>query len=202
MSFLFQGIPAMQNFDSRGSTTLNRASLISTLITYNPGYASERPFVAQFLDLLKHPDAFQRHHLPGHITGSSWILDSSRKFVLLVHHGTLNKWLQPGGHADGEENVLNVALREAQEETGVQHFRVLHEDFFDIDIHPIPTRPGFPGHLHYDIRFLFEADKSEKLVVSDESHDVAWVDVNELDSLTHGNPSIMRMAQKADALKS
>lgn len=150
----------------------------------------------QFLELLEHPNAFQRDHLPGHITGSSWILDASKQSVLLVHHGTLNKWLQPGGHADGEENVLNVALREAQEETGVRNFRLLSENIFDLDIHPIPARLNFPEHLHYDIRFLFEADKEERIIVSEESHDVAWIAIDKLGALTQSNPSIIRMVAK------
>jgi 8-oxo-dGTP pyrophosphatase MutT (NUDIX family) len=175
---------------------LDREWIVNSLANYRTSFSEEKPFVSEFLELLKHPDAFQRFHLPGHITGSSWILDTSRKFVLLVHHGTLDRWLQPGGHAEGEENVLNVALREAQEETGVKDFKILQEDIFDLDIHPIPARKGFPDHLHYDIRFLFEADKKEKIVVSDESHDVAWVAIDELSALTQNNPSIMRMVHK------
>jgi 8-oxo-dGTP pyrophosphatase MutT (NUDIX family) len=106
----------------------------------------------------------------------------------------LNRWLQPGGHADGEENVLNVALREAQEETGLTHFKLLQDDIFDLDIHPIPARGNFPDHLHYDIRFLFEADINEKIIVSDESHDVSWLALSQLTTLN--NFSLMRMANK------
>ncbi len=175
---------------------MDRKSVIKSLEKYNTSHAEEKLFVSRFLELLNHPDAFQRHHLPGHITGSSWILDQSRQYVLLVHHGTLNKWLQPGGHADGEENVLNVALREAQEETGLKHFKLLQEEIFDLDIHPIPARGGFPEHLHYDIRFLFEADRNEQVIVSDESHDVAWIALQELSVLTQDNLSIMRMVKK------
>jgi 8-oxo-dGTP pyrophosphatase MutT (NUDIX family) len=112
----------------------------------------------------------------------------------------LNKWLQPGGHAEGEENVLNVALREAREETGVREFKVLGQGIFDLDIHPIPARKGFPDHLHYDIRFLFEADKNKQVTVSDESHDVAWVALDALGELTQNNPSIMRMVHKLSSL--
>lgn len=173
---------------------MDRDSLISALRKYNTAFAEENLFVPQFLELLNHPDAFQRHHLPGHITGSSWILDRSKQNVLLVHHGTLNKWLQPGGHADGEENVLNVALREAEEETGLKHFKLLQEEIFDLDIHPIPARANFPGHLHYDMRFLLEADINEKIIVSDESHDVSWLALSQLNTLN--NPSLMRMANK------
>ena len=175
---------------------MDRQSLIEQLHAYHSCFKTEEVFVNDFLELLKHPRAFQRDHLPGHITGSSWIVDPSRNFVLLVHHGTLNKWLQPGGHAEGEENVLNVALREAEEETGVKKFKILQQGFFDLDIHPIPARSGFPQHLHYDMRFLFEADRTHRITVSEESHDVAWVEIEKLESLTGGNPSIMRMVEK------
>lgn len=173
---------------------LDRNSIIHALKNYSTSFPEENLFVPKFLELLNHQDAFHRHHLPGHITGSSWILDQSRQYVLLVHHGTLNKWLQPGGHAEGEENVLNVALREAEEETGLKHFKLLQEGIFDLDIHPIPARAGFPDHLHYDVRFLFEADKNEKIIVSVESHDVAWIALSQLATLN--NPSLTRMANK------
>src|SRR5687768_14321605 len=113
---------------------LTRESIIRQLVRYSSDFLEETVFANQFIELLRHQDAFQRHYLPGHITGSSWILDHSKQFVLLVHHGTLNKWLQPGGHADGEENVLNVALREAEEETGVKQFQLLQKEIFDLDI--------------------------------------------------------------------
>jgi 8-oxo-dGTP pyrophosphatase MutT (NUDIX family) len=179
---------------------LDRQAIISELRRYRSSFKEEILFVKEFLDLLTHPHAFQRDHLPGHITGSSWILDHSRQFVLLVHHGTLNQWLQPGGHADGDENVLNVALREADEETGLKNFSLIHENIFDLDIHPIPARKGFPDHLHYDIRFLFEASKKEKIIISEESHDVAWVALADLGKLTENNPSVMRMATKCQSL--
>jgi len=178
----------------------DRNSIIDKLSQYTSAYTEEKLFASQFLELLSHPNAFQRDHLPGHITGSSWILDPSRKFVLLVHHGTLDRWLQPGGHADGEENVLKVALREAQEETGVLQFNLLQENIFDLDIHPIPERRGFPQHLHYDIRYLFEAHMNAKIVVSDESHDVKWVAIEKLSRVTNNNVSVMRMAKKVNNL--
>ena len=180
---------------------MDRQTITKALLNYETPYADEQPFVNKFLELLNHPNAFQRHHMPGHITGSSWIVDASREFVLLVHHGTLNRWLQPGGHADGEEDVLNVALREAREETGVTQFQVLQNTFFDLDIHPIPANSRFPAHLHYDIRFLLQADRHEKIIVSEESHDVAWIPIQQLQQLTVNNASVMRMLEKAQGLR-
>jgi 8-oxo-dGTP pyrophosphatase MutT (NUDIX family) len=173
----------------------DRPSLILALQQYQTKYKEEMNFVSSFLFLLQHQDAYQRTHLPGHITGSAWIVDRQREFVLLTHHAKLNKWLQPGGHADGDENVLNVALREAEEETGVKHFKILHHNIFDLDIHPIPARKDFGTHDHYDIRFLLEADMNEPLVITEESHDLTWIPLKNLSDY-NDSPSLLRMAEK------
>ena len=102
--------------------------------------------------------------------------------------------MQPGGHADGEENILNVALREAEEETGLVNFKPA-PGIFDIDIHLIPERKDFPEHYHYDIRFLMEANEYEKIVVSEESHDVQWVNLHELENFSTER-SVLRMKDK------
>jgi len=175
---------------------MNRQQLISALQTYPSRDPDEIGFVPRFLELLRHADAYQRAHLPGHITGSAWIVDTSRTFVLLTHHAKLNKWLQPGGHADGDENILNVALREVNEETGLHPRNPSQQTPFDLDIHPIPARQDFPEHLHYDVRFLFVADKGEPLLLSEESHALAWVPLAEVAAISQNNRSMMRMVDK------
>jgi 8-oxo-dGTP pyrophosphatase MutT (NUDIX family) len=177
---------------------LTRSSLLDQLKHYDTQYSEELVFVDQFLTLLQHPDAYQRHHLPGHITGSSWIVDPEHQAALLLHHGKLNKWLQPGGHSDGDENTLAVALREAQEETGVFNFRIPSETIFDLDIHPIPERKDMPAHFHYDVRFLFYASVKDTIIVSEESHDVMWIPFGELHFQTGNNSSILRMLEKTE----
>jgi 8-oxo-dGTP pyrophosphatase MutT (NUDIX family) len=174
---------------------MDRKSLIEGIQQFRTSFIEEEKFKASFLDLLNQDRCFHRDHLPGHITGSAWIINENKTKVLLVHHAKLNRWLQPGGHADGEENVLNVALREAQEETGVKEFKLLQQEIFDLDIHPIPARKDFPEHLHYDVRFLFEANEKDEIIVSEESHDVKWISLNELSNY---NPetSIQRLAKK------
>jgi 8-oxo-dGTP pyrophosphatase MutT (NUDIX family) len=179
---------------------VTRAALTEQLSNYKTSFVEEATFIPQFLKLLEHQDAYQRHHLPGHLTGSAWIIDHTRKFALLTHHAKLNKWLQPGGHADGDENIFNVALREAEEETGLKNFKSLSQTFSDIDIHTIPARKDFPQHLHFDIRFVFQADKKEALVITQESHDLAWISIDNLTALTKNNPSIERMAEKISRL--
>ena len=132
--------------------------------------------------------------MPGHITGSAWILNKERTQTLLVHHAKLNKWVQPGGHADGDENILAVALKEAEEETGLKNFTI-NPLLFDIDIHTIPARKDFREHQHYDIRFLLTGDVDERIIVSDESHDVKWIALSELEKYTIER-SVLRMKDK------
>jgi 8-oxo-dGTP pyrophosphatase MutT (NUDIX family) len=170
-------------------------SLTTLLQQYNSSDPAELKFRNQFIELLKHPRAYHRDHLPGHITGSAWVLNQDRTEVLLVHHAKLNRWLQPGGHADGDEDVVAVALRELEEETGVKKVTPWGSGIFDIDIHSIPTRKDFPQHDHYDVRFAFIANEKEPLLVSEESHDVQWVLLAELDRFTDSE-SVYRMARK------
>jgi len=142
-----------------------------------------------------HEDCLLRSQLTGHLTGSAWIVDASRTRTLLTHHRKLDKWLQLGGHADGDPDLRAVALREAREESGLTRLRAVSAEIFDLDRHWIPERKTEPAHWHYDLRFMIEADPSELLAVSDESHDVAWV---ELARVTVLNPeeSMARMVRK------
>lgn len=175
----------------------SRERLQHYLKSYSTPYPEEAPFAEKFLSLLQAEAAYRRDHLPGHITGSAWILNSSKNQVLLVHHAKLNKWLQPGGHADGDENILQVAIREAREETGLNNLTLLHSGLFDIDIHTIPQRKEVPEHLHYDIRFAFQTDGQEEIMRSEESHNVAWINVDDLAQQTQSNTSILRMVKKS-----
>ncbi len=174
---------------------MDRGQLVNLLQGYSSPFPEEQVFVASFLELLRHPDCFQRFHLPGHLTGSAWILNAAKTKVVLVHHGKLNRWMQPGGHADGDENIFAVAMREGNEETGIQNL-IGTEEIFDIDIHTIPERKDFPEHQHYDIRFLFIANEAEPIIVSEESHDVKWIELGELESFAKER-SVIRMKEKS-----
>jgi 8-oxo-dGTP pyrophosphatase MutT (NUDIX family) len=173
----------------------SRQELINAIGQYSSSYNDEMIFRDQFLELLRSPSCFHRDHLPGHITGSAFIIDESRSFTLLTHHAKLNKWLQPGGHADGDENIPGVALREAEEETGLKNFSLVQPAIFDIDIHTIPARKDFPEHRHYDIRFLLQASRNEKFTITEESHDLAWISLDDIASMTD-NDSLIRMVEK------
>ena len=136
----------------------------------------------------------------GHFTGSGWIVSPDKRKVLMTHHKIINKWLQLGGHANGENDLLKVALREAIEESGFQRFKVLDNTIFDLDIHRIPKVGSEPSHLHYDVRFLLEADpEKEQIIVSDESYDVAWFSIENV-LILNPEKSIHRMVEKTLAL--
>ena len=146
----------------------------------------------------EHTHCLSRACVPGHLTGSAWVVSPDRSRTLLTHHLKLDKWLQLGGHADGEGDLLAVALREAREESGLARVRALAPRIFDLDRHWIPARQADPGHYHYDLRFLIEADPEEGIVISNESKDLAWVEIDRVSSL---NPeeSIARMVRKTQA---
>jgi 8-oxo-dGTP pyrophosphatase MutT (NUDIX family) len=173
---------------------MDRFSLVRMFESYTTEFTEEQKFIRPFIELLNHKDSFQRSHLPGHITGSAWIVNKEKTKTLLVHHAKLNKWVQPGGHADGEENILNVALREAEEETGLRNLKP-SASIFDVDIHLIPERKEFPEHFHYDIRFLMEGEEEEEILISEESHDVRWINLDELEKFSNER-SVLRMKEK------
>ena len=176
---------------------MHRQDLIKKLENYNPEFEAEQEFRVRFLGFIKNnTDCFERTLAEGHITGSAWIVNSDRTKFLMTHHQKLDKWLQLGGHADGDTNIIRVATKEAEEESGLKSIRLKSTDIFDIDIHTIPARKNEPEHLHYDIRFLFEADESEQLQVSVESKDLAWLTYDELKHACGENDSIFRMAEK------
>ncbi|MEK6676417.1 MAG: NUDIX hydrolase [Planctomycetota bacterium] len=175
---------------------MHRNSLLQLLEVYVPEDDTDRAQRDRIVGFVReNPDCFERTLPIGHITGAAWLLDRSRSRVLLTHHRKLGRWLQLGGHADGDPNVLEVALREAREESGIGDIRPLSTAIFDVDVHPIPARDSEPQHFHYDIRFLLGVTDTEEFEVSEESHDLAWVAMSEVPNIdTDG--SVLRMHRK------
>lgn len=145
------------------------------------------------------PECFERRLVTGHVTASGWIVSEDRSQVLLLHHRKLDRWFQPGGHCDGDPDVLAVAKKEVEEETGIRNFRVVQEGIFDLDIHLIPANNKDAAHYHYDIRFLFVAEPTQELIVNIESKDVKWIPLQEIGKL-NDSESIMRMVRKTTVL--
>ena len=173
---------------------MHRSKLIAELDAYAVRFPEEAATARRFRDFVRrHGDCFKRECLPGHVTGSAWIVDSTGTRALLTHHKKLGRWLQPGGHSDGVADGLVVALREAREETGLE--LVASSDTpMDIDIHEIPARGAEPAHRHYDLRYALTA-RSDAYTVSGESHDLAWVGFDELEAYT-SEDSVLRLRRK------
>lgn len=171
-------------------------ALGAQLVAYalrEPDQAAE---AAEFLDFLQsHGDVFHRHHPPGHFTGSAWLVDATGQQALLTHHRKLQRWLQPGGHADGEADIAAVAAREAEEESGIAGLSLVPQ-LFDIDRHRIPARAVEPEHWHYDLRFVLRAPPGASFLVGPESIDLAWVAIERIASEPEFDPSLARMARR------
>jgi len=177
------------------------------LAHYRDAFPDEAPVVDRICALVHdHADCFLRTCRPGHITAAAWILSADRNRALLTHHRKLDRWLQLGGHADGQWHVEEVALREAREESGFTRFEFVPINGvvmpFDIDVHEIPARYDPTGtliedaHEHHDIRFLLIARDETAIRVSDESHDVRWCTPTEVRELS-SEESLLRMLEKA-----
>ena len=176
---------------------MHRNKLLALLDHYEARFPGEdvdrfRAFVT------RQPRCFERDCWDdGHVTGSAVVLDESGDSMLMTHHAKLGRWLQLGGHADGETDPLAVACREATEESGLAVEPVC-EEIFDLDIHTIPRRGEEPPHFHYDARFLLRADSSAPLRVTDESLALRWVPLGEMGTLTT-EESVLRMVRKLRA---
>ncbi|TBR39116.1 NUDIX domain-containing protein [Dyella terrae] len=163
-------------------------------------YAARHPEEAGVADqfmafLASAPSVFERSHRVGHFTASAWLVSGDGERLLLTHHRKLNRWLQLGGHADGSPDLAEVALREAEEESGLTDLCV-EDELFDIDRHWIPERGSEPGHWHYDVRYVVRATGTEAFVVSEESLALEWRPIPVLIDEPGTDESLRRMADK------
>ena len=177
---------------------MHRQELLNLLGNYQTRFMEEAGYVSRSISYIEeHENCFFRELWPTHVTGSAWVVSPDRQSVLMLHHKKLDQWFQPGGHADGDHDILRVALKETEEETGIDpaKIKLLSADIFDIDIHAIPAGPTDPQHNHIDIRFLLEVDDSLPVPGNDESHDVLWVNLYQV-SRYNNNRSTYRMLEK------
>ncbi|MET0893090.1 MAG: NUDIX hydrolase [Pseudoxanthomonas sp.] len=174
--------------------------LAGQLQDYLRRWPDESASVLQFEELLQDGnghfvrDPFLRERIEGHFTSGAWLVSADGQRILMTHHRKLERWLQLGGHADGERDMAVVALKEAQEESGLPGLTVEGGEIFDLDRHWIPERKDVPGHWHYDVRYVVRAGADENFVVSEESLELAWRPISEL--ANDADESMSRMARK------
>ena len=147
---------------------------------YRPWNEQERQDQALILAFLeRNPDAFYRSNLLAHMTASAWVVNPQRSKVLMVYHRLYDSWSWAGGHADGEEDLLAVALREVREETGVQRLRPVTEDIYSLEVLTVDGHEKHgryvPSHLHLNLTYLLEAEEEQPLRICEaENSGVAW----------------------------
>ncbi len=195
---------------------MKRQQLLNLLEAYQPTPEEMQDKKEMITFIQEHEDCFERSLQEGHVTASAWILSKDHSHALLLHHKKLNDWFQLGGHCDGNPDVLAVAIKEAQEESGIMGIEPVEVEpttssrairsergdpvneknsIFDIDIHWIPERKNEKGHWHYDVRFLLHVVTDEQVVQNHESNELRWVS-KDLCDLPTTAPSVTRMFHK------
>lgn len=175
---------------------MNKENILKLLKNYFPQDPLEKKAYQNIQKfLVEEPCCFDRSCQKGHFTASCWLESFDGKKALLTHHKKMGIWLQLGGHADGDHDLLRVSLKEAHEESGFSDIRPLLPEIFDIGVHFIPTYHNVHAHYHYDIRFLLKSFKDEPFIVSEESHNLRWIYDNEENKLPP-NYDVKRMFYK------
>jgi 8-oxo-dGTP pyrophosphatase MutT (NUDIX family) len=180
---------------------MNREKIVNMIREYASENEAQRRFREPIIDfIINNDDCLGTGNPNGHLTASAWVVNHDRSKVLLTHHVGFDKWIQLGGHTDENEDILCAAFREAKEESGLSSLKLLSDGIFDMDVHFVPARNGKKEHYHYDIRFIFEGDDTEKVIVSEESKDVKWVELHRISEFSN-EESVIRMARKTPGYK-
>jgi 8-oxo-dGTP pyrophosphatase MutT (NUDIX family) len=172
-----------------------------SIIKYQPYNEQEKKDKCIMLDCIdKFDDILSRNNKIAHVTSSGFIVNKTKDKVLMVHHNIYNSWSWTGGHADGEGDLLAVAVKEAMEETGVKAIHPFLPDIFSLDILPvlghIKRGEYISAHLHLSVAYLLEASENEELIVkTDENSGVIWVPVGEVDSYS-SEPYMQKVYRK------
>ena len=179
--------------------TLNQDAqkkLFDLLLAYEPQSSDQIQLKEQFINFIhEHPQCLARDNFYGHITASAWVVDIACEKALLTLHRKIGLWLQCGGHAEGDPDLMRVAMRELSEESGLVDLKPIIPGIFDLDLHRIPAVGQDPSHLHFDVRFFLQLQQAQPLVISEESIDLAWYSAEEIQDL-NTDASVLRLCQK------
>ena len=150
---------------------------IENYIPFNEQEAADKTLILAFL--AANPDAFYRSNRIAHMTASAWVVNPARDKVLMVYHKIYDSWSWTGGHADGDEDLARVALREVREETGVRSARLVSDEIYSLEVLTVDGHEKrgvyVPSHLHLNVTYLIEADEHDALTVCEaENSGVRW----------------------------
>lgn len=182
---------------------MNVKKLIEQYIPYNEQEKKDQALIIKCLDTFE--DVLSRENEIVHFTCSGFVFNKNRDKVLMVYHNIYNSWSWVGGHADGEDDFLGVAIREVKEETGVQNVHVISPDIMALDVLPVIShvkRGNFvSSHIHISVAYLLEVDEEETLhIKADENSNVGWLSLDRyLDSVKeeHMKPIYQKIVEKA-----
>ena len=160
---------------------MNLRKQIESYKPFNEQEESDKELILKYMDTFD--DVLTRENKMCHFTASNWIVNKERTKVIMIYHNIYDSWAWTGGHADGDSNLLHVALKEAKEETGLKNLKVLSDGIYGIEILTVDShikRGKFvSSHLHLDCSFLLEADEEEHLRIKpDENSKIAWIDID------------------------
>ncbi|MBR4470899.1 MAG: NUDIX hydrolase [Erysipelotrichaceae bacterium] len=161
---------------------MNIAEDIRAYQPYNIQEEKDRKIILDFLE--RYDDAFERSNELAHMTASAWVVNHEKNKVLMAYHRIYDSWAWLGGHCDGNENCLEVAMKEVREEAGVKTVKPVSEEIFSLEVLSVDShyKKGnyVPTHLHLNVTYLLEADENETLFVKeDENSNVAWFYLDE-----------------------
>ncbi len=178
---------------------LIKSDILESLWSYKSSHEKEVADVYKTIDFVEKEDSpFSRANSQGHVTASAWIISPDKVSALLIHHKKLNLWFQPGGHIEWEdETVLAAARREALEESGLRDIELLSPEIFDVDIHTIPEKKEVTEHLHYDIRYVFQAKHLDLAPDMTEVIGIKWIPISVALQSPDTYGTIHRMLQKS-----
>ena len=177
---------------------MNLQEQIKKFEPFNEQERADKEMMLEYINTF--PDVLTRENKMCHFTASNWIVNKERTKVLMIYHNIYQSWAWTGGHSDGDDNLLHVALKEAEEETGLKYLKVLSDGIYSLEIVTVDChikRGKFvPSHLHLDCCYLLEADEKEPLrIKEDENSGVKWVDIDKVIEITN-EPKMVLIYQK------
>lgn len=162
---------------------MNLKEQIENYKPYNEQEEKDKGTMLKYINTFD--DVLTRNNEFGHFTASSWVVNKEKTKVLMIYHNIYKSWAWTGGHADGESDLLNVAIRELKEETGVKNVKVLKDDIFSLEMicvnGHIKRGKYVSSHVHLNLTYLLEVDENETLKVKeDENSVVKWIDIKDI----------------------
>lgn len=151
---------------------------------YNEQEEKDKQTILKYIDTFD--DVLTRNNEFGHFTASSWVVNKEKTKVLMIYHNIYKSWAWTGGHADGETDLLNIAIRELKEETGVKNVKILKDNIFSLEIicvnGHVKRGKYVSSHVHLNLTYLLEVDEEEVLrIKEDENSGVKWINIEDIE---------------------